>query len=276
MAKFGYLFLNKGYWEGEEVVPESWVSRSTKKHTYAEGWAAPGYGYQWWATEYGYYASGMGEQNIMVIPESDMVIVTSGKYNEYNRVYNRVYTLLSHIRNAVKDDQAIEENLQASRELEERINDIKNPQPQEVISLPQKAAQISGNFYRLELNDLGIEGIRLDFEDESTAYLRLIGPSIDDDVIPWIPDDVIEIGLDGIYRKTEITTEYRAYLHDLNVDVVAAKGEWSGENTFNLEFREMGNFKYNFSLMFFDNKLTGTLDTAPLNISEFLTGEVEN
>jgi CubicO group peptidase (beta-lactamase class C family) len=53
MAKFGYLFLNNGTWDGEQIVPESWVHDATRKHVDAPLW--PGYGYQWWIDDWGHY-----------------------------------------------------------------------------------------------------------------------------------------------------------------------------------------------------------------------------
>ena len=41
MARFGYLYLNGGQWDGEQIIPKQWVEDSVSPHT-------PGYGYQWW------------------------------------------------------------------------------------------------------------------------------------------------------------------------------------------------------------------------------------
>lgn len=43
MAKFGYLYLQKGKWQGEQIVPESWVEDSFKRYVTAE--ETYGYGY---------------------------------------------------------------------------------------------------------------------------------------------------------------------------------------------------------------------------------------
>ncbi len=44
MARFGYLYLNGGWWDGEQIVPQPWVEDSIRPHT-------PDYGYQWWLRE---------------------------------------------------------------------------------------------------------------------------------------------------------------------------------------------------------------------------------
>jgi CubicO group peptidase (beta-lactamase class C family) len=89
MAKLGYLFLNGGVWQGEQIVSQEWVEESTKKHTLTL-WA-DGYGYQWWLKTYpsgttsvdSFYAAGWGGQRLMVFPSLDIVVVfTGGNYVE--------------------------------------------------------------------------------------------------------------------------------------------------------------------------------------------------
>ncbi len=61
MAKIGYLYLNKGQWDGTQIVQADWVARSTRKHIPAT--LQDGYGYQWWVTDEGtYMALGYGGQ----------------------------------------------------------------------------------------------------------------------------------------------------------------------------------------------------------------------
>ncbi|MGD8998030.1 MAG: serine hydrolase, partial [Anaerolineae bacterium] len=74
MAKIGYLYLNEGRWDGEQVVPADWVRASTRKHI--SGTLQEGYGYQWWVTSDGpYMALGYAGQYIVVVPEHELVAV---------------------------------------------------------------------------------------------------------------------------------------------------------------------------------------------------------
>jgi CubicO group peptidase (beta-lactamase class C family) len=83
MAKFGFLYLNKGMWDGKQVVPKKWVAESTS------GLVQPDrryqYGYLWWvrpaAGHPSFRAWGHGGQFIVVVPDLDLVIVT--KSNTY-------------------------------------------------------------------------------------------------------------------------------------------------------------------------------------------------
>lgn len=93
MAKFGYLFLNGGLWEGKQIISQQWIDISTQKlidpnnYTTNFSWA-DGYGYQWWIWEdiYGvnfsaYFASGWGGQWIIIAPQQNLVVVsTAGNY----------------------------------------------------------------------------------------------------------------------------------------------------------------------------------------------------
>lgn len=82
-AKFGHLYLNKGWWDGEQIVSESWVDESVRRVSEEVDF----YGYQWWLVPDSggnsgsivpddvFYAQGLLNQNIFVIPGEDIVIV---------------------------------------------------------------------------------------------------------------------------------------------------------------------------------------------------------
>jgi len=75
MAKFGYLFLNEGSWDGQQIVPSAWVRKSTQAGL-ATGRSVD-YAYQWWVypTSNLYAAEGLYGQFIFVIPDLAMVVV---------------------------------------------------------------------------------------------------------------------------------------------------------------------------------------------------------
>jgi parallel beta-helix repeat protein len=80
MAKFGFLYLNNGTWEGQQIIPAEWVTESTRPHfSLDQSWQ---YGYQWWISPaYNVYvARGYMGQNIIVSPDYNMVVVFTGSY----------------------------------------------------------------------------------------------------------------------------------------------------------------------------------------------------
>jgi CubicO group peptidase (beta-lactamase class C family) len=92
MARFGQLYLQKGEWNGQQIIPSAWVEASAKKvFTFSAPfwsleWGMVGYGLAWWikSSEYGagaFAAVGWGDQFIMVLPAYDLVTVfTGGSY----------------------------------------------------------------------------------------------------------------------------------------------------------------------------------------------------
>lgn len=79
-ARFGYLFLRDGQWDGKQVVPADWVARSTQ----ASQVENTNYGYFWWLWQFAnlpkgtYEAMGFATKRIYVIPSLDVVAVRLG------------------------------------------------------------------------------------------------------------------------------------------------------------------------------------------------------
>lgn len=82
MLKIGYLFLNNGNWNGNQIVPAAWVEECTQEHNIGVG-----YGYQWWINPPAgfYYSSGFGGQHIFVKSDKNLVVaITATEYSTGN------------------------------------------------------------------------------------------------------------------------------------------------------------------------------------------------
>lgn len=85
-AKIGQLLLQKGKWNGVQLLSKEWVEAaiSPQVFPYQQGTAAhtksPGYGYQIWMSEHpgSYRADGAFGQYVVMIPDHDMVVVING------------------------------------------------------------------------------------------------------------------------------------------------------------------------------------------------------
>ena len=75
MAKFGFLYLHDGEWDGEQIIPRAWATQS--RVAVATPWQGTGYGYQWWKdlTLDTYEARGRYNQWIIVSQEHDLVMI---------------------------------------------------------------------------------------------------------------------------------------------------------------------------------------------------------
>lgn len=82
-AKIGRLYLNKGNWNGEQIVSESWVEESTKLDI-TDG-SASYYQYQWWLPnkDGAFMANGILGQFIYVYPKKNLIMVRLGEKTGY-------------------------------------------------------------------------------------------------------------------------------------------------------------------------------------------------
>lgn len=97
-ARFGLIFLHKGFWNGVQILPESWVRESTEPlHPDSRAWETfsywPDYGgyykYHWWGINnpdgsYDFYAHGRYDQFVYVAPHKNVVIVRLGNAPDSN------------------------------------------------------------------------------------------------------------------------------------------------------------------------------------------------
>ncbi|MFT4402401.1 serine hydrolase domain-containing protein [Bacillus sp. SW14] len=77
MSRFGYLYLNHGTWNNQQIIPESWIDESTKMN-------ANNYGYLWWLRDedgiFSYSALGDGGNVICCIPEKNLIVAIASEF----------------------------------------------------------------------------------------------------------------------------------------------------------------------------------------------------
>ena len=83
MAKLGQLYLQKGKWNGQQLVSEYWIEISTVRHLKTQN-STYGYGYQLWMEQRpgSFEYNGMLGQNVIIYPDMDMVLVTNAGNKE--------------------------------------------------------------------------------------------------------------------------------------------------------------------------------------------------
>ena len=102
-ARVGQLMLNKGWWNGREIIPEKWVDACLTPCP-----LSPVYGYLWWLNDAkngmfpgtrssAFYAMGVGTQIIYIDPENELVIVA--RWIEKEQMPEFVRMVLASIKN---------------------------------------------------------------------------------------------------------------------------------------------------------------------------------
>jgi CubicO group peptidase (beta-lactamase class C family) len=129
IAKFGQLFLQKGEWQGKQLVPAEWIEQATSKQVSngsdpERDWDQ-GYGFQFWRCRHSAFrGDGKDGQFCIVLPEQDLVIAitanTRDMQGELNLVWDKLLPALHD--NPLPANpgenaklQAVIENLKASR-----------------------------------------------------------------------------------------------------------------------------------------------------------------
>lgn len=236
-AKLGYLWLNQGVWDDQQIVPAAWVADSVTVHSSG---GMDDYGYGWWVSEDSYYASGRGGQNVKVYPAYNAIVVTTASGIDYDQINPLLEAAF------IDPNKSLPANPAGVKRLETTLTALAQaPHPWQVGPLPETAKEISGKTYIFEPNIIEVASIRLKFQGnkEATLYMKIEGR----DVI-W------PIGLDGKYR--------------VEPDGLALRGYWSDPQTFVMEIFEIGLRTY--ELHFENDRMT--LETSVMKIE----GQVEN
>lgn len=121
IAKFGQLYLQKGVWNGEQILPEEWIDNATSAHvsngTDPNSDWAQGYGFQFWRCRYNAYrGDGMYSQFCLVMPDQNAVVAVNSDCNDYQGILN---VLFDNLIPAMKDAEPLPENPDAFAKLQE-------------------------------------------------------------------------------------------------------------------------------------------------------------
>lgn len=232
MAKFGWLFLSKGNWEGKQVISSAWVEKSTRQQIQLRNTSAGslGYGYQWWCLGDvgGYMAMGRSGQRIYVLPERNMVIVVTAVLPDSQTTQTLLSLFRTYGKPAVESEVALPENSKGKARLDSLLKSIQMaPKPVPVPNLPDMARLISGRKCRIEKNPYGI-GDRV----------FVFGTKKDEALYEWEHEGVqysTKVGLDNVYRFTDMMR----FNEGLETKF-ALKGLWSTEDTFTLYWHNVG------------------------------------
>ena len=228
MAKLGYLYLNEGVWDGEQVLSAEWVKAATTRHVaFSEDASEAGYGYLWWLHGDVFAAQGRGGQRIFVVPDKRLVVVVTagGAGQAGKRLLDR------YIVPAVKAETPLSANPDGVRRLQAHIDRAAQAPAAKTTRVqrpPKPARAISGKVCALEPNPLGLTTVLLDLAQKQEATVRFTATSYDME-----KENGFEfmVGLDGVPRQSP---------GRFGIPVVA-KGHWTPDGVLAIDLDEVGN-----------------------------------
>jgi CubicO group peptidase (beta-lactamase class C family) len=223
MARLGYLYLQNGKWNDQQILPADYVKAvSTSYSTKDNGM---GYGYLWTVDpdQGSFSALGLAGQHIYVIPSKNLVIVFTGTLPSYqfDMDFLPLKALVdNYILPAVKSDQALPANPVEAEKLTDWIGLAADPEPL-TSTIPEGAMQYSGIVYQLENNTNQWVTISFDIQPES------------DTVIVTVNDQPVDppIGLDGVFRIQSGAEIFAPQ---------AMRGTWVDDHTFDIQLVYLG------------------------------------
>jgi CubicO group peptidase (beta-lactamase class C family) len=173
LAKFGQLYLQKGDWNGRQVLPAKWVEEATTFKIQQPEPAKParpsaqndwlqGYGYQFWRSRNNAYrGDGAFGQFTIVLPEQDAVIVMTG---ESPNMQGELDLVWEHLLPAMK-----EKPLPADPQLHERLQRTLaslSLAPLTGQAVPPTAASVSRKTFQIDANELGLQSVSFAFKND--------------------------------------------------------------------------------------------------------------
>lgn len=171
IARFGQVYLQKGVWQGQQLIPAAWVEQATALQT--SNGSSPrsdwdqGYGYQFWRSRHNSYrGDGAFGQYCLVIPELDAVVAITSGVRDMQRIMNLVWEKLLPAMKA----NPLPEDAAARRQLEVKLAGLTVRFPSGQVTAPL-AAKVSGRWYEFPENDRGIEAAALDFNSGSAVLV---------------------------------------------------------------------------------------------------------
>jgi len=225
MLKIGYLYLHEGMWDGQQIIPASWVA-------YAEAGAVPAkfglhYANLWWSMpEKGaLMALGRHSQRILVLPKYDIVAAMTGYMPDDE--YYPVVRLIDDIVAAVKSDQPLPPDPIGQSALAASIAASANDQPLAVGGTPELQETVSGRTYQLDENRFHITTISLQLTGKDPVWVLATNNGKPDAITHYFPGPV---GLDGRFRLAA----------PQEFGIAAARGRWVSDNSLQVERRILG------------------------------------
>lgn len=178
MAKFGQLFLQKGKWNGKQIIPASWIEEASTAKIMQDPNASQakkdsndwvqGYCYQMWrCRNNAYRGDGAFGQFIIVMPDKDAVVAITAETPDMQSEINLVWQYLLP---AMKDGAYVA-NKAESDALKKKLTSLSLAPPAASKSSPTEKA-VAGKTFAIQPNEKHINNIAFEFSN-NTCYTTI-------------------------------------------------------------------------------------------------------
>jgi len=230
IAKFGQLYLQKGVWNGKQVISKDWVAEASSKQMVNgkndSSWGY-GYGFQFWLNPPGgFRGDGAFGQYSMILPELDAVVAITSESIDTKKTMQVVWdVLLPEMKNAL-----LPANKTDHQTLLNELKDLKYVPPQLAVSSPI-AEKISGKEFMLDKNPFNAKSVTFSFAGDTCVFtLKEDGK----------PDIIITNSINHWIRKGNLKPSAHSLFSLRRIDfdsIVAASATWQNDNTLLLTWR---------------------------------------
>jgi hypothetical protein len=240
IAKFGQMYLQKGRWKGQQILPESWVEMATSLQTSngsnPESDWDQGYGFQFWMCRHNLYrGDGAFGQYCIVMPEQDAVVAITSGSSDMQGIMNMVWDNLLPAMSAepLPEDEAAYAELKSK--LESLALDPIQGNPSSGI-----AAEVSGKKYLIQGANAEFNAISFDLNADHK------------NITLWVNGEAQEVPVGYGEMKTG-----EMKIPGWGKVPVASSGAWTGDNTYRtIMYHVSAPHAITFNFIFSGNELT--------------------
>lgn len=250
LAKIGLLYLQKGRWDGQQVIPRAWVETSVSPYAYPKNSVdilnpdmtrdhlasggnliaqrflrpfADGYGYQWWLDGAGnYLALGTNGQYLIVSPATNVIVVATAKSKGLAQ-FTPAKLFYDFVLPAVQADTPLPHNPEAQAALAAFASPPERAStPVLPVTTPEIALSATGKTFATEPNPNKTDNLHFEF-DRTAGEVK-----------------VSFSAREGIEYRFETSLDGRARLTENETGTYVAKGRWSLPDTLVIEVEMVG------------------------------------
>lgn len=268
LAKLGVLILNKGNWQGQQLISADYVEQACSciiDFDEADDTVSHhGYGYQIWQEVWPAVgdvsiAAGLYGQHVYIVPQQDVVIVVLGIFNDKE-------PLKRHIRNLLLSEMS-NSPLAPERDLQQRLDSLCS---HAMIYLPQGAStglDMRGKRLVFSRNDYGLQWASVDGDILKIAREGLPVESFPMGYRRWRYGSLVGYPPNAI----QTVNSMRSLCHDFEV---AAAWAWTSSSTLEIRVHYVNwitattyVFDFNKRVLTFRDDFPGTRPaTIPFNV----------